>query len=200
MKKTLALVSVLLLISCKENTSEPVITGTSEKTSFSESLEVTSNRRVDLLPKARKEVNEWLAYATAQNEMETLRNSTGHDILEASNSIMQIMESLKSSVPDTLQTPAIMARANVLETKAKILYQLSNKKEKNAKEIFEIANDLIEEFDNFKLQLNELFLKSPIDFEKELDEEFMKQARRDTNKPRTTEPLPRKRREMLQFK
>lgn len=172
MKKILFLFSAMVLISCKEEAPQNTGSNSAGKAAFSEELQVTTNRRVDLLPEARAEVSEWLAYATAQNEMENLRNSTGHDILESSNSIMQIMESLKESTPDTLQTPAIQSRTNVLVTKAKILHQLSNKKEKDAGEIFEVANDLIVEFDNFKLQLNELFLKSPVDFEQELDEEF----------------------------
>lgn len=172
MKNLLLLFSVLLLISCGEESQKPKASNSEGKARFSEELEVTTNRRVNLLPEAREEVSEWLAYATAQNEMETLRSSTGTAILESSNSIMQIMESLHSSVPDTLQTPAVLARTNVLVTKAKILHQLSNKKEKDAAEIFNVANDLIVEFDNFKLQLNELFLKSPVDFEQELDEEF----------------------------
>ncbi len=174
MKNLLLLLSILLLVSCKEEPPKPTGTNPEAKARFSEELQVTTNRRVNLLPEAREEVSQWLAYATAQNEMESLRNSTGHEILDSSNSIMQIMESLKSSIPDTLQTPAVTSRTNVLVTKAKILHQLSNKKEKDAKEIFDVANDLIVEFDNFKLQLNELFLKTPVDFEEELDEEFEK--------------------------
>lgn len=183
MKNLLIFFSILLLISCKEDTSKSPKPNPENKALFSEELQVTTNRRVNLLPEARKEVSEWLAYATAQNEMETLRNSTGHVIMESSNSIMQIMESLHASVPDTLQTPAVLARTNVLVTKAKILHQLSSKKEKDAAEIFDVANDLIVEFDNFKLQLNELFLKTPTEFEQELDEEFEDEST-DTLNPR----------------
>jgi len=180
MKNLLLLFSILLLVSCKEEPPKPTGTNAEAKARFSEELQVTTNRRVDLLPEAREEVSQWLAYATAQNEMESLRNSSGYEILDSSNSIMQIMESLKSSIPDTLQTPAVISRSNVLVTKAKILHQLSNKKEKDAAEIFDVANDLIVEFDNFKLQLNELFLKTPVDFEQELDEEFEKSLEPDS--------------------
>jgi hypothetical protein len=187
MRNLLLLFSALILISCKEETPQNTGSNSAGKAAFSEELQVTTNRRVELLPEARAEVNEWLAYATAQNEMENLRNSTGNDILESSNSIMQIMESLRESTPDTLQTPAVLSRTNVLVTKAKILHQLSNKKEKNAEEIFETANDLIVEFDNFKLQLNELFLKTPVDFEQELDEEF--QESKESTNTDTIQPL-----------
>ena len=172
MKKILLILSILTIVSCRQEPEQTTKNSEPDLVQFSDTLEVTTNRRVTLLPEAKEEVSEWLAYATAQNEVEALRTSTGRDILDTANSIMQIMESLKTSMPDNLSTTAVNSRANVLLTKAKILHQLANKKEKNAGEIFEIANDLIVEFDNFKLQLNELFLKSPGDFEEELDDEF----------------------------
>jgi hypothetical protein len=193
MKNLLLLIFALLLISCGEETKKSATSKLTENADFSEKLQVTTNRKVSLLPEAREEVSEWLAYATAQNEMETLRSSTGQGILQSSNSIMQIMEALQTSVPDTLQTPAVLSRTNVLVTKAKILHQLSNKKEKDAAEIFEVANGLIVEFDNFKLQLNELYLKTPTDFEQELDEEFGEVQQPQENSDSSLNPLRSKR-------
>lgn len=172
MKRILFILSVFTLLSCKEEVKQKDTSHSGDRVSFSKDLEVTTNRRVDLLPEATAIVSQWLAYVTAQNEIEALKTSTGLEILESSNSMMQIMESLKSSIPDTISSNAVNSRVNVLLTKARILHQLSNKKEKDATEIFEVANELIVEFDNFKLQLNELFLKSPGDFEQELDKAF----------------------------
>lgn len=181
MKKFYFLAVIFIGFSCGQEKSQSTASNSSMLEEFSKEIEVTTNRRVNLLPEAREEVSQWLAYATAQNEMETLRNSTGKEILNSANSIMQIMESLQSSVPQNLQTPPVLSRTNVLLTKAKVLHQLSNKKEKNSSEIFRVANELIVEFDNFKLQLNELFLKTPTDFEEELDAEFEEaQQTRDT--------------------
>lgn len=177
MKKILFILSVFTLLSCKEEPQQKKTASQEDRIGFSAELEVTTNRRVDLLPEVTEIVSQWLAYVTAQNEIEALRTSTGYEILETSNSMMQIMESLKTSIPDTLKSKAVNSRVNVLHTKARILYQLTNKKEKDAGEIFEVANDLIVEFDNFKLQLNELFLKSPGDFELELDKAFEEAVR-----------------------
>lgn len=174
MKRILLILTILTLFSCKEEAKNTADDTPVNGAKFSDQLEVTTNRKVTLLPEAKEEVSKWLAYVTAQNEIESLRSSTGRDILDTSNSILQIMESLKTSLPDSLSTTAVNSRVNVLYTKAQILHQLANKKEKNADEIFLVANDLIVEFDNFKLQLNELYLKSPGDFETEMDEEFEK--------------------------
>ena len=172
MKKFFLLILALALFSCQEEKKQNTPVNPEAKRSFSEQLEVNSNRRVNLLPEAQEQVSEWLAYATAQDEISNLRARTGTEIMANSKNLVQIMESLRSTLPDTLQTPAVIARTNVLLTKAKVLQQVCNKKHKKADEVFELANDLLLEFGNFKLQLNELFLKAPGDFEKELDEQF----------------------------
>ncbi len=172
MRKILTFFVIISLFACEEKKNTPQTSSVQSKTSFSDQLEVNTDRTVSLLPEARQLAGEWVAYATAQNEIQNLERSTGQEIMGSSNNLVQIMETLQSSIPDTLRSNAVEARANVLYTKARVLHQLSNKKQKNPDEIFEVAEDLVVEFDNFKLQLNELFLKTPENFETELDEEY----------------------------
>lgn len=172
MRKILVVFLMLSLLSCEDEAEKPVVAPLETSTSFSDSLKISKTRNVILSPEAREIAADWLAYITAQNEIENLENKTGSEIVESSNNLMQIMESLRETLPDTLKTNAVEARTNVLLTKAHVLHQFSNKKQKNPDEIFELAQNLIVEFDNFKLQLNELFLKTPENFELELDQEF----------------------------
>lgn len=172
MKKILLFFILISLFACDEQREAPKREAVQSKTSFSDELEVSTNRSVTLMPEAREVVSTWLAYVTAQDEVQRLGDKTGTEIMDISNNLMQIMAALSSTLPDTLRSPAVEARTNVLLTKAHVLHQLSNKKEKNPDEIFEVAEDLVIEFDNFKLQLNELFLKTPENFESELDQEY----------------------------
>lgn len=172
MKKILLFFVLVSLFACEEQNNVPQREPVQSKTSFSDQLEVSAPRSVTLVSEAREVVSSWLAYVTAQDELQRLENRTGAEIMDVSNNLMQIMESLSSTLPDTLRSPAVEARTNVLLTKAHVLHQLSNKKEKNPDEIFEVAEELVIEFENFKLQLNELFLKTPENFELDLDQEF----------------------------
>ncbi len=172
MKKLLLFSLLVSLMSCDENQPVKMTEQPQSKTSFSDVFEVEKNREVTLLPEARQVAAGWLAYVTAHDEIENLENKTGSEIMAISGNLMQIMESLRTTLPDTLRSPSVEARTNVLFTKAHVLHQLSNKKQKNPDEIFEVAGNLITEFDNFKLQLNEMFLKTPENFELELDKEF----------------------------
>ena len=140
--------------------------------SLSDTLEVQTNRRVSLLPEAQEKVSSWLEYATAHNQVEDLKSATGRDLVSNSQPVVQIMEALNNSLPDSLQEAPVLARTTVLVTKANVLNQVATKKDITPSEVFEAANDIILEFDNFKLQLNELFLKTPADFETELDRQF----------------------------
>jgi hypothetical protein len=171
MRKIFIILSLVFFFSCGEKQEAPVPAITSEK-SFLDPLEVNTTRVVNLSPQARELAGEWLAYATAQNEIQALKNSTGQEIVTSANNLVQIMDNLRSTIPDSLQSTAVEARTNVLYTKAQVLHQLSNKKQKNPDEIFDLAEDMVTEFENFKLQLNELFLKTPENFETELDREF----------------------------
>ncbi len=171
--KNIFLLSILvLLFGCQENAKIENRSSEEGALRFSDTIEVDYNRRVELLPEVKQEVNQWLAYVTAQNEIKRLRTATAGEIIESSRPLLQIMERLESSLPENLQSTAVEARANVLLTKSRVLHQLCNKKNKDPEEIFEVTRNVIVEFDNFKLQLNELFLKTPDEFEFELDEEF----------------------------
>lgn len=172
MKKFLLLFNLLLLMACEDNTQQSQNTVQQDSLEFSEPLPFETNRSVTLMPEAREAVGEWLAYATARHEIETLKSATGNEIIQNSGPILEIMENLNNTIPEELQVNAVKARTNVLLTKAGVLNQLAHKKNRNAGEIYTAANELITEFDNFKLQLNELFLPSPEDFELELDQEF----------------------------
>ena len=185
MRKILFIFLILSLLSCEEEAKKPIATALQSSSSFSDTLKISKSRTVNLSPEAREVAADWLAYITAQNEIENLENKTGSEIVESSNNLMQIMESLRETLPDTLKTNAVEARTNVLLTKAHVLYQFASKKQKDPDEIFEVAKNLVVEFDNFKLQLNELFLKTPENFELDLDRDF-----EESQKPDSTGTIP----------
>ncbi|HET7360376.1 MAG TPA: hypothetical protein VFI78_00415 [Salinimicrobium sp.] len=178
MKNILIFSVVLLVIGCKEKPAE--IENTDQSEALSEQIVVETNRKVSLIPQAREKVNTWLAYATATNQIEALKTATGTEIVQSSQPLIQIMEALENTMPDSLQVPAVNARVNVLLTKARILDQKGRKKHTEAEEIFKTANSIIVAFDNFKIQLNEVFLKTPEDFEEALDSIFLAESTRDS--------------------
>ncbi|WP_286760320.1 hypothetical protein [Salegentibacter sp. UBA1130] len=170
MKKLVLILSILLCFACNEKSQTDDSNGSQlDSITLKQPLE-TTKEEVILLPEARKHAINWLAYIAAQNEVDQLRNYNLQQTIESSKPISQVMESLNTSIPDSLSSNAVRARANVLTTKAKVLEQLSHRRQLDAGAITEVAREIPEEFNNFKIQLNELFLKTLEDFEDELDE------------------------------
>lgn len=170
MRKQVFIIFILLLLACNE---KPQTENTNGRQLDSIALNQpikTTNQDVILLPEARKQAINWLAYIAAQNEIDQLKNYNLQQTIESSRPISQVMESLSTSIPDSLSSNAVRARANVLTTKAKVLEQLSHRRQLDAEAITEVAREIPVEFNNFKIQLNELFLKTLEDFEDELDE------------------------------
>lgn len=158
------------MMSCK-NGQEPETTAQVEQDTTAFKAEIkTSRNSVPLDPEAREYALHWVEYITAQNEVEDLHRSTVREIMDKSAVISQIMQSLQSSVPDSLQSVPVLARLNVVSTKAQLLDQYSHKREPDAEAISRTASELYDEFNNLKLQMNEIFRKTMEDFEKELDE------------------------------
>lgn len=159
-------------LGCQEKKEEPKKPKNDNSLQLSDSLEVKVKRKVALLPEAQEQVSSWIAFVTAQNEINSMKKATGSDLVQKSQPLVQIMERLQSSVPDTLKEPAVLTRINVLVTKANVLHQFASQKNIPPKEIFDTSNDIILEFGNFKIQLNEMFMKTLEDFETELDLQF----------------------------
>jgi len=160
----------ILFIGCGDN--KPIESKKSSDkdivSALKKKLEIT-NERVILLPEAQEVTTEWLAYITAQSEIENFRNYTVNDVIANATPITEIMQSLMETLPPTLQSNAVEARLGVLVTKAKILQQLAGKRTLDPEAIAKTAQEIPTEFNNFKIQLNELFLKTLEQFEEELD-------------------------------
>jgi len=171
MKISFLILFIVLLVGCNQKESENTTESDRKevKLALAKKLEA-SKMEVALLPEAQEITNEWLAYITAQSEIENLKNYTLNNVISNATPLAEIMKSLKETVPPRLKSNSVQARLGVLVTKSKILQQLADKREVNPEDIAALAKDLPLEWNNFKIQINELFLKTLEEFEEELDE------------------------------
>ncbi len=161
---------LVFLIGCDQdrNTMEGETQTTPDTTALANQLKVT-NEQVNLLPQAREVTDDWLSYITAQTEIENFDQYTVKEVISNATPIAEIMKNLRETVPSEFQTNAVETRLSVLYTKAKVLEHLTEKRNPDPEAIAATAEEIPVEFNNFKIQLNELFLKTLEDFEDELD-------------------------------
>ncbi|UJH90496.1 hypothetical protein LZ575_16995 [Antarcticibacterium sp. 1MA-6-2] len=171
MKKIFWCISIIILTACNQNAGDEQIQSqeTIDTTALQQPLQVP-NEEVILLPEAREITSDWLAYLTAQSEINNFSDYTLNEVISNATPIAEIMQSLRQTVPAGFRTNAVQTRLSVLYTKAKVLERLSRSRNSKPEEIAKTAEELPVEFNNLKIQLNELFLKTLEDFEQELDE------------------------------
>lgn len=162
----------LVLASCDQQGNNDQASTAEEEidtTIYQRTLQVP-DEEVVLLPEAREITRNWLAYLTAQSEIENFGTYTVNDVISNATPIAEIMDNLIQSVPDSLKTNSIQTRVSVLYTKSKVLEHMAKRRSDRPEAIKATAEELPVDFNNFKIQINELFLKTLEDFEKELDE------------------------------
>jgi DNA repair ATPase RecN len=168
MKNIFSVFIVLVLFSCKQESESQQSDNNVDSLSFQQKVQI-DDRQYALEPEAREYALSWVEFITAQNEIRNLENATLKQIMRNSSSTAQIMESLTTSLPDSLRSVSVEARLNVINTKAQLLKQYSKKRNPDVNKIRQTTQELYSEFNNLKLQMNELFLKTLEDFEGELD-------------------------------
>jgi hypothetical protein len=171
MKNFLILLFAITLGSCGRSGENEQASNTREidTTAFQQTLQVP-DEEVVLLPEARELTMNWLAYLTAQSEIENFDTYTVKDVISNATPIAEIMLALRESVPDSLKTNSIQTRVSVLYTKSKVLEHMAKRRNDRPEAIRATAEELPVDFNNFKIQINELFLKTLEDFEQELDD------------------------------
>lgn len=171
MKTFFRILLVLFAAGCNDNNEPTEIQtqATVDTTALQKSIEVI-NEEVILLPEAREITGDWLAYLTAQSEIENFSNYTVNDIISNATPIAEIMLTLRQTVPEEFKNNAIQTRLSVLYTKARVLEHLAISRPNQLNDIKQTAEELPLEFNNFKIQLNELYQKTLEDFEQELED------------------------------
>jgi|SRR5690606_18353162 len=160
---------LLFLAGCKENRDAGTQQFTVTDTTVLNTTLTYPEREVILLPETREITDDWLAFLTAQSEIENFRSYTVKDVSSNATPIAEIMDNLRETSPKLIKTHAVETRLSVLYTKARVLEFLSSKRNPDYVAIKAAAEDLPVEFNNFKIQMNELFLKTLEELEEELD-------------------------------
>lgn len=169
MKVIFSIIIFLLLTGCNDNQKMNSQQVTSIDTTVLNSQLKYPEMEVMLSPASREITDDWLAFLTAQSEIESFRTYTVKEVSSNATPIAEIMNNLRNTSPTQIKTHAVETRLSVLYTKARVLEFLSSKRNPDYVAIKKAAEELPVEFNNFKIQINELFLKTLEDLEEELD-------------------------------
>lgn len=171
--------SIALLTACnsEENQEEPATSFTEKYAeALSQKIELDTEKEVKLLPEAREVTTNWSEYLTMQNEIKRFKNASLQEIANNCSTLLSSIQATTASLPKVFQQKAIKARFRVMETKTAMLKQNLSTPSTKPKTIKELTSGIFIAFQNLKIQLNEVFLKTLDDVEKELEKALEKDS------------------------
>ena len=125
-------------------------------------------------PKLSSEVNsivkDWPVFNDFRGVSINFQNSTIEDLKRKSKNLQILTDSLSRSLPDSLNSPPIVSRITVIQTRVQLLHQEAEMGKPKPEKINLYIEELRKSIINFVLQINEKVEKDLIDFQRKDDE------------------------------
>lgn len=148
-----------LAISCADKKEEPKQdTKAKMSAELRKKINLDSIKAVALSEKAKRVTEDWIMYIAVNSEVEDLEEYTLLDVVNNSETINKVVDSLAITVPDVFETNAVNARIITLQTHAKLLKENSDRTEPDPTEVEDLSAKLKLDFNNLNIQLNEVFI------------------------------------------
>jgi hypothetical protein len=152
------------LTACKDEVSKQSQTETKESKQENNLLQQEirfPKNEILLTEEAKKESEKWMLYIAMESEVDRLKNYNVEDVIANAPSILRASDTLMKTIPKKFRTKPIESRIKVLHTKASVLNQLSQKRQKDLAIIKATAEEIPVDFFNLKIQLNEVYIELP---------------------------------------
>ena len=150
-------------MACQNKTDRKTLS--QEEKAREDSLKIALNLKpyqtTTLNPQADSLVKSWPMYEELEIEVNRLENYTLQDVISNISTLHSVVDSLQQTIPEAVDTFPVTSRVNVLNTKAKHLMLLSEKQRPKLRDIKKMAEEYPFEFNNLKIQLNEVFIELP---------------------------------------
>jgi len=181
-----ALFSVIT-ISCKdgEETTEPQVSYLDKNADeLSKKIDLQGSPTVELSATTQEAISNWNEYLSAQSEIEKIKNSSLQNFINNADIIDDAVVKIIDSIPETFNNRAVKSRLNVLNTKIKVMKQDLDRPNLNKEMINNDATAVYNAFQDFKIQLNEVFLPQVSELNFDID------ARQDSIQRENEQKLP----------
>ena len=155
----LALLTILSQsISCGNPQNQEKENEVEDRAQLQKKINLDSIKSVKLSEKTRREADEWMMYIALNSEIKSFNNYTLLDVINNSETIEKVIDSLSITVPKVFDTKAVNARIVTLKTHANLLKENSDRIEPKASEIEDLSAKLKLDFNNLNIQMNEVFI------------------------------------------
>lgn len=160
-----ALLLCMMFLACQDGQKEE---GASKKVIdfYDNKVQIDTIFIQKLNPSAKETAMIWNAYTALESEMQRMKSFSISEVLNNSDNIIRISDTLQKSIPDTLQKRTVKSRLKLIKTQAKNLKQLLHFRSQDATRINESIYKLVQGYSSLNIQINEVHIKTP-NFESE---------------------------------
>jgi len=154
---------ILLFVACKDDSSSKSqnqnVSENQGQQDFDAVLKTDTIQLTKLSPESKNITREWMGYIALNSEIERFDDYSLQDLVNNSETILNVTDTLQQSIPEKLQTKALQARIRTLYTHARLLEENAKRNTPNAEEVKVLGAKLKRDFDNFNIQINEVFIQ-----------------------------------------
>lgn len=153
------LVSIFILLcffSCKDSSNQIVVDSQNTQKQLVTKLDVENIKYIEFLPdsKVNKEISNWEKYHELERIVDDVKSANFSFFKENSEIVSTLMEELKSTIPETINSPQVFSRMIALETKVFKLESVVNLSKTQKETTIEIVKEFFIAFSNLNLQMN----------------------------------------------
>lgn len=160
MKKICGILFCLAFLSCQNDKNSE--NNTQEKIDFYENkVQIDTIFIQQLSTPAHEIAMDWNAYVAIQSEMNRMKNFSVSEVLNNTDNIIRISDSLQKNIPDPIQKRTIRSRLKLIETQAKRLKQLFHFRSQDSTKINESIYKMVQGFSSLNIQINEIYIETP---------------------------------------
>lgn len=116
--------------------------------------------------KADKLFENWASYSELDNHLSDLKQGDISFFKENPELLDALIKDFKETLPEEINSPAILARIKELETKIYKLQSITIISNGNKNELYPVIKELLISFSNFNLQINKKFEKEAQNIQK----------------------------------
>jgi len=160
---------VVLSFSCNQAENE----NASDSQNKVDSLKVTKEdiSKLDFIEfvldeKAEKLFENWTSYTELDNHISDLKQGDISFFKDNPELLNALLKDFKETLPEQINSPAILARIKELETKIYKLQSIANITNGNKNALYPVIKELLISFSNFNLQINKKFEKESQNIQK----------------------------------
>jgi len=165
--------SLLCLLFCLFTCNQAENENASDSQNKVDSLKVTKEdiSKLDFIEfvldeKAEKLFENWTSYTELDNHISDLKQGDISFFKDNPELLNALLKDFKETLPEQINSPAILARIKELETKIYKLQSIANITNGNKNALYPVIKELLISFSNFNLQINKKFEKESQNIQK----------------------------------